>query len=153
MNTNDSSYSLFDDIELDEMQKNKNYEIGFKLFRSFLFIVIFATYCIFAVSREVTVSVISGALFFAAWTFLTIYAAKAADLGVMNIKFAKAYTREWMIPCWIGLVVTCIVLMLCLDTSFRSWLLNTVMCIFNLVLCVLAKKNMRVLAEQIKEEE
>ncbi|MGN1136639.1 MAG: hypothetical protein ACI4SF_10515 [Oscillospiraceae bacterium] len=153
MNTNDSNYSLFDDIELDEMQKNKNYEIGFKLFRNFLCVVIFAAYCIFVVTRENTVSVISGALFFAAWIFYLIYAARAAKEGVMNIKFAKAYTREWMIPLWIVLIVLCIVFMICLDSSFRSWLLDTIMCIFNLVLCVLAKKNMRVLAEQIKEEE
>ncbi|MGN0553628.1 MAG: hypothetical protein ACI4I1_09605 [Oscillospiraceae bacterium] len=153
MNFYDDSNSLFEDVDLDEMQKNKNYEIGFKLFRNFLYVVIFAAYCIFVVSRENVVSGISGALFIVAWIFYLIYAARAAKEGVMNINFAKTYEKGWIIALFVFVTLLWIVFLASGIVSLRSGLAWIVILISNILLSVFAKKNMRVLAEQIKEEE
>lgn len=153
MNFYDDSNSIFDDIELDEMQKNKNYEIGFKLYRNFFYVVIFITYGIFAFSREVIPTVMSGALFLTALVFFVIHAAKTAKAGVMNIKFAKAYSKEWIMPFWIAMIIICVIFIIFLDSNTREFMMLTATLLSNIIVSIFAKKNMRVLAEQIKEEE
>lgn len=153
MNFGDNSNSLFEDEELDEMQKCKNYEIGFKLYRNFFYVVIFITYGIFAFSREVIPTVMSGALFLTALVFFVIHAAKTAKTGVMNIKFAKAYSKEWIMPFWIAMIVFCVIFIIFLDSNTRELMMLTAALISNIIVSIFAKKNMRVLAEQIKEEE
>lgn len=153
MNFYDDRNSIFDDIELDEMQKNKNYEIGFKLYRNFFYVVIFITYGIFAFSREVIPTVMSGALFLTALVFFVIHAAKTAKAGVMNIKFAKAYSKEWIMPFWIAMIIICVIFIIFLDSNTREFMMLTATLLSNIIVSIFAKKNMRVLAEQIKEEE
>lgn len=153
MNFYDDSNSLFEDVDLDEMQKNKNYEIGFKLYRNFFYVVIFITYGIFAYSREVIPTVMSGALFLTALVFFVIHAAKTAKAGVMNIKFAKAYSKEWIMPFWIAMIIICVIFIIFLDSNTREFMMLTAALISNILVSIFAKKNMRVLAEQIKEEE
>lgn len=153
MNIHDNNNSIFDDIELDEMQKNKNYEIGFKLYRKFFYVVIFIAYGMFAFSREVIPTVMSGAIFLIALVFFVIHAAKTAKAGVMNIKFAKAYSKEWIMPFWIALTIICVIGIICIDSNTREFIMLTATLISNIIVSIFAKKNMRVLTEQLKEDE
>lgn len=156
MNFDDNSNSLFNDEELDEMQKYKNYEIGFKLFRNFLAVVLLASFIIYEVSSERFVIAVSGALTVLAMVFYLIYAARAAKLGVMNLKFAKGYSKSAVIPMFSFMILLYAVLFVCgyFETfGIRTCVMWITIFAANIILSVLAKKNMRAVSEQLKEDE
>lgn len=88
---------LFSDSGFDEMQKAKNYEIGFKLFRAFFWVAYLMSMIIIIASAafESLFFMITGFSFLALCdAFYLVCAAKAAAAGVMNPKLAKGASKK-----------------------------------------------------------
>ena len=154
--------TLFDENGYDEMQRTENHEIGFKLFRIMFFAVLgFALVLIILCSTAeyFAGTVVSLVLLAAVYGFYIVYAYLTAKKGIMNPKFAKSWSGTWVIVCyavlmlfWIGRLID--------EISSGSELYDAVSPIVWLILiteamlmCLCAKKNNKVLAEQLKEEQ
>jgi glucan phosphoethanolaminetransferase (alkaline phosphatase superfamily) len=104
-------------------------------------------------------TVVSLVLLAAVYGFYIVYAYLTAKKGIMNPKFAKSWSGTWVIVCyavlmlfWIGRLID--------EISSGSELYDAVSPIVWLILiteamlmCLCAKKNNKVLAEQLKEEQ
>lgn len=147
---------LFSDSGFDEMQKAKNYEIGFKLFRAFYWtaFLMSAIFIMIAIAVDNTLFTITGFSFMAVCVvFYLIYAAKASAVGVMNPKLAKAMGKTSMLWSYIGLIAG-YTIFLFTDSINRKYLVMGIMLfVMYLGACLFARRNMRVLEKQLKDEE
>lgn len=150
-----SGNNIFSESDFDEMQKAKNYEIGFKIFRAFFWTVYIIATAVMAAAMvlENTAVLVIGTAFMAACDlFYLLYAAKVSSLGVMNIDFAKRMSQRstliiyifagviWTINLFLGSVMAATSIM---------WILLSILYI-GLYIC--AKRNMKVLEKMMSED-
>lgn len=146
---------LFSESGFDEMQKAKNYEIGFKLFRVFFWIMYIASFVVMwaAVAYENTAITIIGLVLIAMCTlFYILYAAKASAAGVLNQKFAETMSKKSTLIC--GIIILAMWLFRILNGTAApefaaTWIILAVFYISN-YLC--SRRNMKVLEKMLKEE-
>lgn len=147
---------LFSESGFDEMQKAKNYEIGFKLFRTFFWIMYAASMGIVltAVGFESTVFIFIGfGLLALCMIFYLAYAAKASAAGVMNPKFAAQSSKKSYLICGIAILIMWLIMLVAGTTEIEvagMWIVLAVMYIGN-YLC--SRRNMKVLEKMLKENE
>lgn len=147
--------NIFSESGFDEMQKARNYEIGFKIFRVFFWAAYFmaVTVMVSAMAVESTLVLIIGSAFMAVCDFFyLLYAAKVSSLGVMNLDFAKRMSQKstliayifmgviWTINLFLGSVVAATLIMMIL------------LSIFYIGLYICAKRNMKVLEKMLKDD-
>lgn len=147
--------NIFSESGFDEMQKARNYEIGFKIFREFFWAAYFmaAAVMVASIAAESTLVLVIGSAFMAVCDFFyLLYAAKVSSLGVMNFDFAKRMSQKstfivyifigviWTIPLFLGSVATA--------TSIMMILLS----ILYIGLHICAKRNMKVLEKMLKDD-
>lgn len=146
---------LFSEDGFDEMQKVKNYEIGFKLFRIFYLIMFIASMAVMltACGFENTVFTIIGyALMVLCTLFYFLYAAKTSAAGVMNRRFAESMSKKSTLFSGIGVLVLWLLMITVKKTDLVSagvWIIMAVMYIGN-YLC--SRKNMKVLEKMLSED-
>ena len=155
------STTLFDETGYDEMQKTENREIGFKIFRIMFFVVLgFAMVLVMLCStaENLAGTVVSLVLLATVFGFYILYAYMTAKKGIMNPKFAKSWSGTWVIICyavimllWVGRLTD--------EISSGSDLDDVVYPIMWMIIsteavcmCLCAKKNNRVVEEQLKED-
>lgn len=147
---------LFSESGFDEMQKIKNHEIGFGLFRIFFWVMYAASLAIMLIAYglEITVFTIIGyGLMFLCMFFYFLYAAKASAAGVMNQKFAENMSKKSTLSA--GIVSLTLLMLLAIENkavtlSAGMWIQLAMLYIGN-YLC--ARKNMKVLEKMTKEDE
>ena len=146
---------LFSESGFDEMQKAKNYEIGFKLFRVFYFVMFAASLsivCVAVALESLPFQCIGAGLAFLCTAFYLTYAAKTAAAGVMNRRFAETMSKKYVL--FYGIVI--LIAWLCVLSKGDSdgalvciWINLGAMYIGN-YLC--SRKNMKVLEKMLKED-
>lgn len=147
--------SLFDDSGFDEMQKAKNYEIGFKMFRAFYYVSYpFAiTFVNFSKGESLLLMITSFLFMGTCLTIPLIYAAKASAAGVMNLKYAGIMSKRSTLVC--GAVVALALLYLTftggLDISIYIMLI--MFSVFFVCFHIFARRNMKVLEKMLKEND
>ena len=160
-NTNLSSGTIFDENGYDEMQRTENREIGFKLFRIMFFVVLgFAMVLTMVCSTagNLAGTIISLVLLATVFAFYILYAYMTAKKGIMNPRFAKSWSGTWVIICY-AVIMLLWILRLADEIGSGSELDDIVYPIMWMIIsteavcmCLCAKKNNRVLAEQLKED-
>ena len=160
-NTNLASSTIFDENGYDEMQRTENHEIGFKLFRIMFFVVLgFAMVLIIVCgsTENVTGLVIALVLYGTMFGFYVLYAYMTAKKGIMNPKFAKSWSSTWVIIAHAVLGVLWIMRLIntlqgereLSDIAYCSmWLILVTEA---MLMCLCAKKNRKVVEEQLKED-
>lgn len=141
---------LLDISALDEMQKLENYKIGFKMFTVSLIVWILISFATigFGAARYNDDVVMIGEISFCIIALLYIlYAVLASSKGVMNMKFAKEYSKPGVAVMWITVAITNILL------DIIPFMIALVMVLFYLALYLCAKRNMKVLEKQLKDDE
>ena len=159
--TNLASGTIFDEAGYDEMQKAENHEIGFRLFRIMYFIALafaFVLIVICSKTENVAGTAVSIAMFAVDESFYLIYAYMTAKRGIMNPSTAKGWSETWV------LVFSPILFVLFLNRLIGTLresadlddialsILWVMLMIIDVVMCLCAKKNNRVVAEQFKED-
>lgn len=147
---------LFSESGFDEMQKAKNYEIGFKLFRVFFWIMYIASFVVMwaaIASENKAITIIGLVLISLCAVFYILYAAKASATGVLNQKFAETMSKKSTLIC--GILILAIWLFRILDGTAApefagTWIVLAVFYISN-YLC--SRRNMKVLEKMLKDEE
>lgn len=159
---NIASGTIFDEIGYDEMQKRENHEIGFKLFRVMFFLALVFSLVLVIVcgsANDTAGMVISIILMATVYGFYVIYAAMTAKKGIMNPKFAKSWSGSWVIVAYAvlgALWVYKLVNNLNKDSELSDiancivWL---ILILSSVLLSLCAKKNNKVLKEQLKDDE
>ena len=160
-NTNLASGTIFDENGYDEMQKAENHEIGFKLFRVMFFVVLaFALVLVMVCGKAGNVAgmVISLVLMAVILGFYVLYAYMTAKKGIMNPRFAKGWSGTWVIIAYI--LIAALWGTQLIDAVKDSSLSDIANCVMWLIIsteamlmCLCAKKNKKVLEEQLKEEQ
>lgn len=146
---------LFSESGFDEMQKVKNYEIGFKLFRTFFWIMYVASMVILftAVGVESTVFIFIGfGMLALCMIFYLLYATKASAAGVMNPKFAAQSSKKLHLICSIFILIIWLFMLIFGTAEIEiagMWIVLAVMYIGN-YLC--SRRNMKVLEKMLAEE-
>lgn len=146
---------LFSINGFDEMQKLKNYEIGFKLFRAFfwiIYIVSMAIVLVGAAFENLLFSLIGLGVLFLCTAFHIIYSSKAAAAGVINPKFAKGMAKKSVLISGIMMLSVWIIMLLICKVQIEVvgiWLNLGCLYIGN-YFC--ARKNMKVLEKMLKDE-
>lgn len=56
-------------------------------------------------------------------------------------------------PFWVAMIIICVICIICIDSNTREFMMLTATLISNIIVSIFAKKNMRVLAEQLKEDD
>lgn len=146
---------LFSIISFDEMQKIKNYEIGFKLFRTFFWImhfvsvaVIFAAY----VFANTVFILIGYGIMILCSVFFLLYAVKSSAAGVMNQKFAERMSKKPTLFC--GILIFAVWLYRVFDKTdvvdfAAAWVIAGLEYI-GVYFC--ARRNMKVLEKMLSED-
>ncbi|MCM1329700.1 MAG: hypothetical protein NC253_09705 [Ruminococcus sp.] len=147
---------LFSESGFDEMQKAKNYEIGFKLFRAFFWIMYFVSMGIIATAVGVE-STLFAAIGFGVLVLCTafylLYAAKASAAGVMNPKFAAQAAKKSYLVSGIIVLTLWLFMLVCGNVQLETagmWIILSVIYIGNYI-C--SRRNMKVLEKMLKENE
>lgn len=150
-----TSASLIDDFQLDEMQKAENYKIGFQMFKVLFYIVMFISYAMFIISsgRNTSLMVLSFALYACGWAVYVIYAAKASAKGVMNPTFVRNNTKDWQIFVYVCFMLMSVIFALCdIFTVYQTVIWSFTMIMLITVNCFV-RRNMAVLKKQLDDEE
>ena len=156
-----ASGTIFDEIGYDEMQKAKNHEIGFRLFRIMFFVVLFASMILIVIcsNAECLAGTIASLVLMATiFGFYIIYAYMTAKRGVMNPKFAKSWSSTWVLFFYSLLIIMWGVRLIS-DIQKSDNIFDVVDCIIWLIIsteamlmCLCAKKNNKVLKKQLEED-
>lgn len=146
---------LFSESGFDEMQKIKNYEIGFKCFRAFFWImyIFSAAFIMVAVAYEnLPITVMGLGAMYLCTAFHIIYGSKAAAAGVMNRKYAENMSKR-------GVLISGVFMLILWATMFMltKAQIETVGVYINLGLFYIgdhlcARKNMKVLEKMLDED-
>ena len=152
--TENTSASLIDDFQLDEMQKAENYKIGFQMFKVLFYIVMFISYAMFIISsgRNTAMMVLSFVLYACGWTVYIIYAAMASAKGVMNPTFVRNNTKNWQIFVYVCFMLLSVIFALCdIFNVYQTVIWSFTMIMLITVNCFV-KRNMSVLKKQLEED-
>lgn len=152
---------LFNDAEFDEMQKAKNYEIGFRLFRDYHFAtLLFAiAFLNFSKGANLLLTVTSFLFLGTCFAVAIMYAAKTSAAGVMNIKYAKYMSKSSVLAlAVVGIVVFSVLAVMCglgiTDDIFDISSSIMIIMVFAYMICfhIFARRNMKVLEKTLKDE-
>ena len=157
-----ASGTIFDEIDYDEMQKTENHEIGYNLFRIMFFVelafaIILVTVC--SKMENIVGTVISLAFFAFMALFYVLYAYMTAKKGIMNPKFAKSWSNNWVIIAYIIILIIWIFFFIhYLNSGAELWdyaicTIWFIACTEAILMYLCAKKNNRVLKKQLEESE
>ena len=151
--------TIFDEAGYDEMQKSENHEIGYKLFKAMFFVVLIVSFILTMVcgkANDLWGMAVSLALLAIVFAFYVIYAYMTAKKGIMNPKFAKGWSAQWVIPAYMILEIMAISRFFHSEHELSDialiiqWQIIIISCI-SMSLC--AMKNNRVLKAQLEENE
>lgn len=147
---------LFSENGLDEMQKSVSREVGFKLFRTFFWVIyLFSALMLMAAAalESTPFTAISIGLMTLCTVFYIIYAAKISSMGALNRKFAESMSKKYILFCAIFIfAVWLLMFFIKKDTEIgvvAIWA-NTALMWTGNYFC--ARKNMKVLEKMLKEE-
>lgn len=148
---------LFSESGFDEMQKTKNHEIGFKLFRVFYFVMFAASIAVTCVAvglESLPFQCIGAGLTFLCTVFYLTYAARTASAGVMNRSFAKTMSRKYVLFGGIFIIIIWLFIGFKDDlpdlAEISMWINLGVMYIGNYI-C--SRRNMKVLEKMLKDND
>lgn len=150
-----SDGTIFSESGFDEMQKARNYEIGFRIFRVFFWAAYFmaAAVMVMAMFAESKLIMAVGAAFVAVCDiFYLLYAAKVSSLGAMNLSFAKRMSQQSILIAYIfiGVIWTINAFLNAVVRSSAIVIILTSVLYIGLHIC--AKRNMKVLEKMLKDE-
>lgn len=147
---------LFSEKGFDEMQKIKNYEIGFKLFRAFFWVIYLVSMAIILTAsalESLTFILIGLGTMLLCTVFYIIYASKTAAAGVMNPKYANGMSKKSVLFSGIFLLIVWAVMFAGGGQKIEvagMWINLGVMYI-GTYLC--ARKNMKVLEKMLNDND
>lgn len=146
---------LFSESGFDEMQKAKNYEIGFKCFRAFFWIMYIFSMAFMLVAsayENLPITLMGLGAIYLCTAFHIIYASKAAAAGVMNRKYAETMSKK-------AVLVSGLLMFILWSTMFMVSRLSIEMAgvYINLAIYYVgdhlcARKNMKVLEKMLNED-
>ena len=147
---------LFSESGLDEMQRSVSREVGFRLFRTFFWIIyLFSAFMLMAAAalESVPFTAISAGLMALCTVFYLIYAARISSKGALNRKFAESMSKKYVMFFGIFMLVVWLFKFLVKKgTNFEVvaiWANIAVMYIGN-YFC--SKRNMKVLEKMLKDD-
>ena len=149
------SAMLFSDSGFDEMQKAKNYEIGFRLFRAFFWSVYIASFLMFTAASglENTVfTAVSIGFMVLCTAFYLIYAARTSAAGVMNRKYAEQMSRRSTLFTAAAAALSSLVIISTGILKGAFAVMWAVLVVFSLGNWLCARRNMKVLEKMLKDE-
>ena len=147
--------SRFDDSGFDEMQKAKNYEIGFKLFRVFYYVSFpFAiTFVNFSRGESLLLLITSFLFMGTCMTISLIYAAKASAAGVMNLKYARTMSKRSTLVCGVILMLALLYMAVSGGLDISTDIMLIMVLVFLVCFHICARRNMKVLEKMLKEND
>ncbi|MDE5741204.1 MAG: hypothetical protein K2H90_02000 [Oscillospiraceae bacterium] len=147
---------LFSESGLDEMQKAVSREEGFKLFRTFFWVIyLFSALMLMAASalESVPFTAISAGLMALCTVFYLIYAAKISSKGALNRKFAESMSKKYVMISGIFVLAVWLFIFLVKKSTevevVAIWSNTAVMYIGN-YFC--SKRNMKVLEKMLNDD-
>lgn len=146
---------LFSESGFDEMQKARNYEIGFKIFRMFFWAVYFMVVVVWVVAMALESKLVMaiGIVFMALCDiFYLLYAAKVSSLGVMNLDFAKRMSNRSIMIAYIFMAVIWIINLFLSAAMASAAIMMILLSVLYIGLHICAKRNMKVLEKMMSEE-
>lgn len=147
--------NIFSESGFDEMQKARNYEIGFKIFRVFFWAAYFMAAAVMVAAMVLDsklVLAIGTAFMSVCDIFYLLYAAKVSSLGVMNIDFAKRMSQRSILIAYIFIgVVWTITLFLGSATAVTA-IMMILLSVLYIGLYICAKRNMKVIEKMMNED-
>lgn len=161
INTVSEEGTLFDDSDLDEMQKAENYKIAYKLMQNY-WIVSFAASLSAAYWGSVADNKALSAMGFIACVlaimFRLEYSLSVSKKGVMSPKYAAAMAKKGSLVCaavlmgFVGAV--CIAALVCHwgGTTLALFVLAELSLSMMLTECLCARRNNRILEKSLTEE-
>lgn len=154
MNNEYRDGSLFNDSEFDEMQKAKNYEIGFRLFRDYHFAtLLFAiAFLNFSKGANLLLTVTSFLFLGTCFAVAIMYAAKTSAAGVMNIKYAKAMSKRSVLVLGTVGAVVFLVLAVTGGVDISTDIMLIMVYVYMICFHIFARRNMKVLEKMLKDE-
>ncbi|MDE6762413.1 MAG: hypothetical protein K2N26_07300 [Oscillospiraceae bacterium] len=147
--------NIFSESGFDEMQKARNYEIGFRIFRVFFWAVYFMATAVMAAAIAVksTLVLVIGSAFMAVCDlFYLLYAAKVSSLGVMNLDFAKRMSQKSILIVYIFVGVVWIMNLFLGSATAAAAIMMILLSILYIGLYICAKRNMKVLEKMLKDD-
>lgn len=147
--------NIFSESGFDEMQKTRNYEIGFKIFRVFFWVmyIMAAIVLVAAMAVESKLVLVIGTAFMAVCDiFYLLYAAKVSSLGVMNIDFAKRMSQRSTLIAYIFIGVVWTINLFLGSATAVTAIVMILMSILYIGLYICAKRNMKVLEKMMNED-
>ncbi|MDE5576001.1 MAG: hypothetical protein K2J11_01265 [Oscillospiraceae bacterium] len=147
--------NIFSESGFDEMQKTRNYEIGFKIFRVFFWVmyIMAAIVLVAAMAVESKLVLVIGTAFMAVCDiFYLLYAAKVSSLGVMNIDFAKRMSQKSIMIAYIFMGVIWTINLFLGSAAAATAIVMILMSILYIGLYICAKRNMKVFEKMMNED-
>ncbi len=148
--------NLFSDSGLDEMQKSESYRIGFKIFRAMFFTCLAISLTMVAAADtmgNIVLTVMGLILTTALMGFYTLYAVLTAAKGIMPDKYAKRNANPGFLALICIMTAAIAFLYICgfLNAVKAACLL--IICVMDIIQCLAARHNFKVLKKQMEEEE
>ena len=147
--------NIFSESGFDEMQKTRNYEIGFKVFRMFFWAAYFMSIAVMvaAMALKSTLVLVIGAAFMAVCdVFYLLYAAKVSSLGVMNLDFAKRMSQSSILIAYIFMGVVWTINLFLNSEMAVTAIMMILLSVLYIGLYICAKRNMKVLEKMMNED-
>lgn len=147
--------NIFSESGFDEMQKARNYEIGFKIFRVFFWAVYFmaAIVLVAAMALDSKLVLVIGTAFMALCdAFYLLYASKVSSLGVMNIDFAKRMSNKSIMIAYIFMGVIWIINLFLGSAATATAIMMILLSVLYIGMYICAKRNMKVLEKMMSED-
>lgn len=147
--------NIFSESGFDEMQKTRNYEIGFKIFRVFFWAAYFMAVAVMTVAMVLgskLVLVIGTAFMALCDAFYLLYAAKVSSIGVMNIDFAKRMSNKSIMIAYIFMGVIWIINLFLGSAATTTAIMMILLSVLYIGMYICAKRNMKVLEKMMNED-
>lgn len=147
--------NIFSESGFDEMQKARNYEIGFKIFRVFFWAVYFMAIVVMvsAMALKSTLVLVIGTAFMAVCDiFYLLYASKVSSLGVMNLDFAKRMSQRSILIAYIFMGVVWTINLFLNSEMAVTAIMMILLSVLYIGLYICAKRNMKVLEKMMNED-
>ncbi|MDE7302092.1 MAG: hypothetical protein K2N60_02090 [Oscillospiraceae bacterium] len=147
--------NIFSESGFDEMQKTRNYEIGFKIFRVFFWVAYFMALAVMVVAMVLDsklVLVIGIAFMSVCDIFYLLYAAKVSSLGVMNLDFAKRMSQRSILIAYIFMGVVWTINLFLGSATAVTAIMMILLSLLYIGLYICAKRNMKVLEKMMNED-
>ncbi|MCH5193586.1 MAG: hypothetical protein J1F11_06465 [Oscillospiraceae bacterium] len=150
---------IFDSTELDERQKSEMYKITFQLFIGLFYTMLYLSIIVFAYAIfTANTPLMAAGIATMALTefFIVLYAAKTSSKGIMNPDFAKKTAQpSYAVICTASAVLVYFSMITKVTVVSRTLALLYILeyVIENFLLFYFARRNFKVLENQLKDDE